>query len=113
MVVQLAVRTVLALRRHRAAAAALAKAALAPTAEEVAAKVPKRTFTVDGQPLATLVFDPDDPEQAAPYPDEEEGADARDRRCTLCLGTRRDPTATECGHVCAFFSLFLARGSES
>ncbi|GJN87956.1 hypothetical protein Rhopal_000911-T1 [Rhodotorula paludigena] len=94
MGVQLVVRAILAIRRHRAAAAAaLAESDDAKTSEaaQQEAERRKKRFTVDGRPLASVKFDPDDPEDAAPYPDEEDG----ERRCTLCLGTRRNATATE------------------
>jgi hypothetical protein len=105
MAVQLIVRTTLAIIRRRAAAKSLLESSTPPAGASNDGSVmsgKKSTFTVDGQPLSTVLFDPDDPEQAAPYPEEEEGEGARDRRCTLCLGTRRDATATECGHVCKF-----------
>ncbi|GAA5973653.1 hypothetical protein JCM11641_005063 [Rhodosporidiobolus odoratus] len=98
MAVQLLVRGILAYRKRRASAS------LADPAAQAAAELERRRkmqFTVDGKPLAQVVFDPDDAEQAAPYPPEDEGEGNGDgeRRCTLCLGTRRDAAATECGHV--------------
>lgn len=109
MAVQLIVRTTMAILRRRSAAKALrdstADAAGAESPAAPAASTSKNSFTVDGRPLATAFFDPDDPDQASAYPDEEEGEGARDRRCTLCLGTRRDATATECGHVCTLLML--------
>lgn len=106
MAVQLIVRTSLALLRRRAALKLQQESSTTPSQPSV--KTKKHTFTVDGRPLASVLFDPDDPEQASPYSGDEEGEGARDRRCTLCLGTRRDATATECGHVCESCSIARA-----
>ncbi|GAA5854720.1 hypothetical protein JCM3766R1_000628 [Sporobolomyces carnicolor] len=106
MAVQFLTRAILAYRRRRQAAALADPDYL----EKQDAKkrndgdegndkrTKRRPFLVDGKPLSAVVFDPDDPEQSAPYPDAEDS----ERSCTLCLGTRRDSTATECGHTMGF-----------
>ncbi|GAA5864668.1 hypothetical protein JCM3774_006034 [Rhodotorula dairenensis] len=77
MAVQIAVRGLLAYRRYRAQNAPVAL----DEASVVEAEQRKKRFMIDGLPLQRVVFDPDDPDQAAPYPDEEDA----ERRCTLCL----------------------------
>lgn len=114
MAVQLIVRGLLALRRHRAAAAEAKRAELEAASEargEKATPTPKQeggkskpAFAIDGRTIKQATFDPDDPDSATPYPEDEADA-GRDRMCTMCLGPRRDTTATECGHVCEWWSL--------
>ena len=106
MVVQMAVRLGSSLIRRRKERAAAIEASTTKTAEE---KEKRPMATVDGRSIADLAFDPDDP-----APDADEDADyepSEARRCTLCLGPRRDPASTECGH-CFCYTCIVAWARE-
>jgi hypothetical protein len=51
--------------------------------------------TIDGIPVSDMLLEENEA-------DEDESVD-QNKRCTLCLGKKRDPTVTECGHVCKSF----------
>ncbi|KAL7005053.1 peroxisome biogenesis factor 10 [Cystobasidiomycetes sp. EMM_F5] len=108
MVVQLSVRLISHImerrRLQKEQTSTKEKAASISPVEEAARPI----ANIDGRSILDLTFDPEDPHPddlgEAPdahsineYEDEDEVSQAR--RCTLCLSPRRDPAATECGHV--------------
>ncbi|KAH8924869.1 hypothetical protein BT69DRAFT_1332666 [Atractiella rhizophila] len=56
----------------------------------------RKALTVDGLPVRDKVLDTKNP---SPADDDEVDGEPPQKRCTLCLGRKRDPTLTECGHV--------------
>lgn len=109
MAVQMAVRLAgVLLRRRRERAAAKEAAKPKPESEEKEQQQ-RYVATVDGKPIADLTFDPDDPAPDADEDAEYEPSEAR--RCTLCLGPRRDPASTECGH-CFCYTCIVAWARE-
>ncbi|GAA97940.1 uncharacterized protein L969DRAFT_65735 [Mixia osmundae IAM 14324] len=110
MALQISIRLgMMTLRRMRAPAESETQAALQAATKEKALearKAKREPSTVDGRPASIMTFDPDADNQAekAEEAQTEEDADAEPedshaRRCTLCLGPRRDPASTECGHT--------------
>ena len=68
----------------------------------------KRRPMIDNKHLDTMTFDPENPTPIAEVTqaedeDYDESLDSfipQEKRCTLCLGARRDATSTSCGHIC-------------
>lgn len=107
MVVQMAVRLGSVFIRKRKERIAALEASSTKAEQEKGEK--RQIATVDGKSIADLAFDPEDPAPDADEDAEYEPSEAR--RCTLCLGPRRDPASTECGH-CFCYTCIVAWARE-
>ena len=103
--IQLLTRLALTITKRRREAKLQAQSikAASNVEKQVDEHVKRNIATVDGKPITELAFDPNS-SQSEDLGNEEEVEEevVQARRCTLCLGPRKDPAATECGHCFCF-----------
>jgi hypothetical protein len=131
MVIQLVVKVVgthRQARRRREQLRLASEPVTIPDNKKSDPKQSKRVLTVDGRLIDEMILEPEDEEEEDGLDDESDEKDKLDqqklvdecpegvliddlsdqvttRRCTLCLGPRKDQTSLECGHLFCWWCL--------
>lgn len=100
MAVQLSVRLLSVLYKRRKARKEAEHQARVEAGET---KEPEKAVRrIDDVSIEDLIFDPNASDDEDEEDEDETDEQANVRKCTLCLGPRKDPACSECGHIFCF-----------